>query len=292
MNKVPIPLYHGTDLRIAKMSIKERFSMRNLIEDILNFIWPFYAPFYDDSHLGEYKLFKALKSDETLWFNVYDKMQCWGLCKKGHHQYQYQREIMYVTSQKQTASSHARRGFYFGEIGAVAYTLLKGVSFLVPIESFPSDITSKIEEFLSFIEEDKHPVVFKLENLDLSKLLNWKEEPLSDFELSYLDSQNGLIYNDKVELLSYPFENVEVFSSILYDKDNPYKTEWESVKKDPEWRDYVRIIKDCGGMPAIGEICNVGKVCEKEISVIPNHHKDYFTIPLDSVEVVKKIKNR
>ena len=85
MIKVPIPLYHGTDLQIAKMSIKERVSMRNLIEDILNFIWTFYAPFYNDSNLGEYKLFKALKRDETLWFNVYDKMQCWGSCAISLH---------------------------------------------------------------------------------------------------------------------------------------------------------------------------------------------------------------
>lgn len=285
----PVPLFHGTDYRIVRMSQEERKSFRNLIEEVIKELWPFFEPYLVNPD-GKYNLFSKIQ-DTVFYTTLLDRMGCWNQNLKGHHKYQYEKDGLYVTSQESSAINYARRASHFGEIGSIAYFFIKALDYINPENWNPSkELQEKISQILNFSESEKESVIYTLKNLPVSELRSWEGELLEDWEIEHLNGINGLRYIGEINLKKLTPKEIECPSIALSEEDCGYKIEWSKVEKTPEWRDYVRIIKDCGDIPAIGDICLVVKYPNNKITVQPNEHWQYFEVPIENVEVVKRNK--
>lgn len=287
-----IKFYHGTDRRLLEMSASERLKMRDCIERINSFIWPYLEP-YDPIHsqCGNYTLYKILKNDEVLMYNLLDKMVCWEKHLKGDSKYQYQKEGIYLAAHKVRAANYARRASCYGEIGAIAYTFLKAIEKIKPINWNPSEnIKADIEFFLQFKNEKPQPVIVHIKGLPIEKIESWKGVSCSQLSKTELNNNDGLRYVHNIELANYFIEDLQAAPYTVSEDESGPLHNWSAEPRPPQNRDYVRVISDCGQIPAVGDICQVCKVHDKEIDIIPNHHFMVFTIPSQNVEVVTEAK--
>ena len=70
LRKWLFPLYHGTDIRIVKMSKEERQSFKEDCIKVADYLWGIYKDSFDDITNGKYRAVLG----ETRWLNLYNAL--------------------------------------------------------------------------------------------------------------------------------------------------------------------------------------------------------------------------
>ena len=224
-------LYHGTDARIISMSETERCEYLSNCQKVIDYLWDTYKPYfltYEDvetelngnkAYVSRskleiyYKNYITERSDENLWLNILDKLIILQIKEIGNQQYQY--GDLYLTGDKNKAINYANSSFAGGEIGLIAYRLLQGAEILGWIDADKqSDIYELIGKIKLFATSDPKPVVLKVKDIDVDKLLLDNGRPLKPIDFTMMDCLS-LRYTGDYDLSN---SNVE-YVSLEYDED-------------------------------------------------------------------------
>ncbi|MCF0244767.1 MAG: hypothetical protein HUK06_08320 [Bacteroidaceae bacterium] len=142
------PLYHGTDLRILKMSKEERSVFKKGCISAIDYMWQFIKPYEEErwhtiniptrsepckcfgNRLSELQPILQDENDQYLYLNVRDAILCNQCRLKNNSQYLY--GYTYFTTDAAKVKRYAMRAYMFGEIGKIAYRLYKAIEKMQP----------------------------------------------------------------------------------------------------------------------------------------------------------------
>lgn len=229
--KLDLNLYHGTDARLIAMTESERCEYLSNCQKVIDYLWDTYKPYhltYEDvetelngnkAYVSRskleiyYKNYITERSDENLWLNILDKLIILQIKEIGNQQYQY--GDLYLTGDKNKAINYAYSSFAGGEIGLIAYRLIQGAEILGWIDADKqSDIYELIGKIKLFATSDPKPVVLKVKDIDVDKLLLDNGRPLKPIDFTMMDCLS-LRYTGDYDLSN---SNVE-YVSLEYDED-------------------------------------------------------------------------
>ncbi len=167
------PLYHGTDLRIAKMSKEERASFRTDCEKTVEALWNVYKPYLDANYFPRDTFKELFKGDKnkTRWYNLCNALTCYSARLNGNVQYQY--DCFYLTNFREIAEDYARSSFAFGEIGLLPFRMFDAMRVLQFPEWSPNkEVADALNRIVDFAEDADHacPVIFEIYNLDFNHI--------------------------------------------------------------------------------------------------------------------------
>lgn len=224
-------LYHGTDARLIAMSKSERCEYLADCNKVIDYLWNIYKPYhltYEDVETEfngnkvydsvsklkiYYKDYITERSDKNLWFNIFDKLSMLQAKEHGNKQYQY--GDLYLTGDKNKAIRYAYSLFAGGETGLIAYRLIQGAEIIGWIDTDKQcDIYELIGKIKSFATSEPKPVVLKVKDIDVDKLLLDNGRPLSSTDFTMIDCLD-FRYACDCDLSNGNIENV----GLEYDED-------------------------------------------------------------------------
>lgn len=198
------PLFHGTDLRILKMSKEERLKFKAECILAIDYMWQFIGPYNEDvtvkkilpvspepvyvreSRLKELEPLLKDEKDHYIYNNLVTAVSCNELRLLGNSKYLY--DYTYLTSTPHTAASYASSSWKFGEVGQIAYRFYQAIEKMRPAGWNPSDeIQSIIEKLLSFVNDKSEPVIVECYDYDLKYLFRDSGRPVN--ERDYYDGK-------------------------------------------------------------------------------------------------------
>ena len=158
--------YHGTDLRLAKLSDEERAIYKKDCMQVIDYMWQFFGPIYQrDAMIKELKEPLDFYEDSTLYYNLQDALTRNNARKIGNQLYQY--DCFYLTSLKKFAKDYAYKGFAGGEIGLTAYRMIEAANKIkFDGTKLSNDIRASIDRITTFAETPAQPVIFVFNNLE------------------------------------------------------------------------------------------------------------------------------
>lgn len=177
MSKITFPLYHGTDLNTYYLNKDQRNEYKNSAMVIISFFIKLYdindyrfknsAPGRELEEKEHYmflekKLGAELKSKVSTYLG---KAQCIGSAL-------YQYNDFYITGVKGFALNYAQNAHYFGEIGTIAYYLVKGAEVLQYKYELPDDVILAMNKMKELWDKEPNPIIIKFENIDIENLLD------------------------------------------------------------------------------------------------------------------------
>ena len=163
--KFIFPLYHGTDLRIVKMTEEERASYRKDCIKVSEYLWSIYKESYDAIIDGKYKSILG----ETGWHNLANAII---MCSANHNNNeQYQYNTFHLAKSRIKAENFAISSFAFGEIGLIAYRMYDAARIL-KIQIADKDVQTAADRIANFAEDDDNfqPVIFEMQDLDIDSM--------------------------------------------------------------------------------------------------------------------------
>ena len=163
-NHIPY-LYHGTDARIIKMTEEERNNYINICHAVVNYLWSFFKPLFQERKLEHYKDMLSPKDNPNLYANVYEKLSMVDMMNNGCQQYQY--GDLYLTSCGFSAANYSRRSFAGGEIGLIAYRMIEAAE-TIGFDGLYKNNTAvyDIKTVKQFALEESEPIVIKVRDID------------------------------------------------------------------------------------------------------------------------------
>jgi hypothetical protein len=193
-----MPLFfHGTDLRIFNMSNQERIEMHKDCEMVANFLFECYKPFIDSNGFVV-ELDKYIPKENPKYSEINFGVVDWSIHLNGSPMWQYEDTGIYLTNCPHKAKNYAYNSFAFGEIGYMTYRMMQGIGY-VPFTNYnPSpDIESAIQKIKKFAEDESHPVVFVVDNLDYKNAVDLKGNNLS---LRTIELIQDIRYTEDIQL--------------------------------------------------------------------------------------------
>ncbi len=196
-----LPLYHGTDARILDMSDAERNAFKQDCTKAIDCLWEFFAPYYNTSInirtiedgiekiVNDIKLIELqpklrFEEDETIYYNLYEKLTMISAWKRNNKLFQYNE--LYLTNSINRAKYYAYYAFAFGEIGLIAYRLLSAAAMIgfdvCSNDERMKDILCKIK---TFAEAKREPIVLEFDDYDPDAV---KQEDGSELDFSLGDN--------------------------------------------------------------------------------------------------------
>ena len=199
-------LYHGTDARISRMSDKERKDFRKEILTAIDYMWKLMEPYFQkyDEELDRIhnrikrteriNQFKG-KIDDYLWTKMYQALTHEKARRDGLSTWQYQDDVLYLTSEISTAISYAYRSFVFGELGETIWDMYQGIKAL-NLETWnpPAAVQATLDKVQRLGEEEHFPIVYMLNNFDYDKLLTDSGKTIPEDKL---ETQHLFRYEDE-----------------------------------------------------------------------------------------------
>ncbi len=213
-------MFHGTDLRFVKMTKEERTEYLNNCKKIIDYLWDIFLPLYIKVEVtqelpnGEkiivlesrLKQFCIEKGQNCLYGNLFRYLSIVESIKNKSPFYEY--KYICFTSGKKRAEKYALDAKAGGEIGFIAYNLIKGAELLNLIDdSLPKDLESIITAIKYKAESDTPvPVVFEVDDLELQYLIyETSNKPVDCFiegeEISYKYTKEYTFNFDKMYML-------------------------------------------------------------------------------------------
>lgn len=161
------PFFHGTDLRIVNMSVSDRKEFHTMCKNVCAFLWQFYSTIYfetlNDSNFAS-KYFS--EDDKGFAEQLRSKLADWNLSISYTTMYRYESKGIYLTTEPWKAKDYAYRAKFFGEIGSIAYYMIKGIKFFNPLNlDFSDMIRAKMSKIVEFGESVSHPVIYLVDNI-------------------------------------------------------------------------------------------------------------------------------
>lgn len=206
LKKRLFPLYHGTDIRIVKMTKEERSSLKDDCIKVADYLWDIYKESYNKIINGEYKSVLG----EMGWFNLCNALTVCDAYHNGCEKFQY--DTFHLAKLRAKAENYAIRSFAFGEVGLMAYRMYDAARILdFPIHTYNDEIQCAAHRIAQFAEDDENicPVIFEINDLDMDLLEVESFGTLQDF----LQKTDGMFYDDII--LHYKGEvNLEPSNAI------------------------------------------------------------------------------
>lgn len=162
------PFFHGTDLRIVNMSDSERQSFHTMCKNVCKFLWQFYSTIYDCESLVDSNFSSKYFSEDNKRFaeQLRSKLADWNQSTSNTVMYRYESKGIYLTTEPWKAKDYAYRARFFGEIGSIAYYMIKGIEYLNPFNlDFSDTIRANMSKIVEFGENVSHPVIFLVDNI-------------------------------------------------------------------------------------------------------------------------------
>ena len=176
-------LYHGSDARIGYMTDEERTAFRKEIICALDYMWSLMEPYFQKFDEKVDRIHNRIKRteriyqfkgkiDDFLWTKMYQALSHDKARRDGLSTWQYQDDVVYLTSDFRTAISYAYRSFVFGELGETIWDMYQGIKALNLDTWNPSaEVQSTLDRVQHLGEEEHFPIVYVLSSLDYDKLL-------------------------------------------------------------------------------------------------------------------------
>ncbi len=179
MNLLMPVFFHGTDLRIFKMSSQERLQMHHDCDKVANFLYECYKPFIDINGVAV-GLDKYIPREDPKYYAVTYGVSDWSAHLSGSPMWQYEDTGIYLTNCPHKAKNYAYRSRSFGEIGHMTYRMMQGIGY-VPLKNYnPSpDIEAAMQKIKEFAEAESYPAVFVVDDLDYKYAVDPKGNNLS-----------------------------------------------------------------------------------------------------------------
>lgn len=190
-------LYHGTDARISRMTDEERRAFRKEIICALDYMWNLMEPFfqkYDEeldkvhNRINRIERITALKGrmKEDDYNILYRSLSHDKARRDGLSTWQYQEDVLYLTSSLETAISYAYRSFVFGELGETVWEMYQGMKALHLDTWMPSpEIQATFDRIEHLANEEHFPIVYMLNSFDYDKLLTDAGDPIPEGQREY-----------------------------------------------------------------------------------------------------------
>lgn len=179
-------LYHGTDMRILRMSMEERQNIKKKCIEAIDYMWQYLKPYNETIHIQKMikqsplpvtvvdiefiKYRDMIDSKEPyLYCNIIDAITCNNARMNNNKAYSY--DHTFLTNNRERAISYAHKAWKFGEIGQIAYRFSQALDIICP-EGWnpPQKIHDTIEWIWSFVNEKEQPVIIEVNNYDLDNL--------------------------------------------------------------------------------------------------------------------------
>ena len=177
-----LPLYHGTDARILDMSDADRNAFKQDCMKAIDCLWNVFEPYYNtninirtiedgvvkivnDKKLIELQPKLRFDEDETIYYNLYEKLTMVSAWKNNNELYKY--DSLYLTNSMDRAKNYAHRAYAFGEIGLIAYRLLSAAA-MIGFDVCPDDESMKhvLCKIKTFAEAKREPIVLEFDDYD------------------------------------------------------------------------------------------------------------------------------
>ena len=193
-------LYHGSDARIGYMTDEERTAFRKEIICALDYMWSLMEPYFQKFDEKVDRIHNRIKRteriyqfkgkiDDFLWTKMYQALSHDKARRDGLSTWQYQDDVVYLTSDFRTAISYAYRSFVFGELGETIWDMYQGIKALNLDTWNPSaEVQATLDRVQHLGEEEHFPIVYVLSSLDYDKLLTDSGEiiPREKLETTHL----------------------------------------------------------------------------------------------------------
>ena len=175
-----IPLYHGTDSRILAMSSDERKFFKQDCLLAIDYMWPFFEPYYPSIFAPSLNLpFDVDDEEET---ELRDLIYIINSLKNDNKLFQY--DYFYLTNSLERAIDYAKNAFAFGEVGFLAYSLLNVTPKFQFKDWNPDQMTTQaLARIKKFGEAKPSPVILVFTNYILENLRDEKGKPIIDIFL-------------------------------------------------------------------------------------------------------------
>lgn len=207
------PLYHGTDLRILRMSKEERLKFSNDCLLAIDYMWQFIKPLYEEKVIIEKTVrgqirkclisklesLKAISENDVLHNNIMDAILCNIQRLKQRKTYSY--DHTYLTAHPEIAASYACASWKFGEVGQIAYRFYEAIEIIKPEKWLPSlPVVEAIEQLKSFVGQQVEPVIVEVYSYDIDYLYSDSGDPLTEDD--YYDGKlfGNFYYAKEIEL--------------------------------------------------------------------------------------------
>ena len=190
-------LYHGSDARIGYMTDEERTAFRKEIICALDYMWSLMEPYFQKFDEEVDRIHNRIKPTERItalqdrmneadYNMLYRSLSHDKARRDGLSTWQYQDDVVYLTSTLETAISYAYRSYVFGELGETAWEMYQGMKALNLDTWRPTpEIQVTFEKMEHLANEEHFPIVYVLSNIDYDKLLTDSGEPIPRDMLEY-----------------------------------------------------------------------------------------------------------
>lgn len=162
------PFFHGTDVRIVNMPVSERQKFHTICKNVCSFLWQFYSTIYDTDSLYDSNFASKYFSEDDKLFaeQLRSKLADWNRSTNNSTMYRYESEGIYLTTEPCKARDYAYRARFFGEIGSIAYHMIKGIEFFNPLNLVFSDtIRANMSKIVEFGDGVSQPVIYLVDNI-------------------------------------------------------------------------------------------------------------------------------
>lgn len=192
------PFFHGTDARIVDMSISERHIFHTECKNVCSFLWKFYSTIYDcDAFVSKYFSENNKQFGEQLLLKLSD----WNCAINNSTMHRYESKGIYLTTVPRKAQNYAYRARYFGELGSIAYYMIKGLDFFSSLNlDFSESIKKNMSKITGFGEDKAKPVIYLVDNICPKFLYNAFCTPRKKVDLESIKYIQDVYYEDEIIL--------------------------------------------------------------------------------------------
>ena len=199
-------LYHGSDARIGYMTDEERTTFRKEIIFAIDYMWNLMEPYFQKFDEEVDHIHNRIKRTERITqfkgkiddfhrTKMYQALSHEKARRDGLPTWQYQDDVVYLTSDFRTAISYAYRSFVFGELGETIWDMYQGIKALNLDTWNPSaEVQATLDRVQHLGEEEHFPIVYVLSNIDFDKLLTDSGETIPKEEL---ETEHLFRYSDE-----------------------------------------------------------------------------------------------
>ena len=212
-------LYHGTDARMLAMTREERSAFMSSVDIAITAMWQVYQPYFSNMvqseivlpwgakgyvMVREFERFKDCFDNPNDYNNLCEALMMQEARVNGSSDYQY--GSLYLTGSWNKASRYAYRAFAGGEIGLLAYRMIKALEVLKLSKWNPdSEVLLAINRVLAFAEAETGPTpaVVTIDGVSFRDLLTEKGMPLQTELSDEIISVMSFRYLPSIDLSLY-----------------------------------------------------------------------------------------
>ena len=115
--------------------------------------------------------------------------------------YQYESKGIYLTTEPWKARDYAYRAKFFGEIGSIAYHMIKGIEFFNPLNlDFSDTIRANMSKIVEFGDSVSHPVIYLVDNIHPEFLYDAFKSPREKVGLDSISYLQDAYYEEDIVL--------------------------------------------------------------------------------------------